>query len=449
MSNFLLKLKKIDYRTIKIIATAACNYAGKLGQGIVVLLTLPIAKEILDPELFGLWMMASALLGFMSFADFGIGNSILNSTTKAKSTNNQSLLLQTVTAGYFITSAIAIVLITLWAIWLGTSNNPTVIVGALSPHNKQEATRALTSFVIIMAVNIPASLIQRIQLGMQHGYLNGINQIAGSILTLFLAPFFLKSGGNLTSLILSTIGVQCITNIANTIFWAKCNKFSPLPNPSTGYKGKIIALLKSGSVFFLLQMAAAFAFQSDSIVITQTLGQRIYGDFAVVQKLFLIISMILNAAIIGMWPAFGDALETNNIAWAKTALKRGMFFAAIASILGTLILCISTPLIFRHWLKSTHYPSISLLLVLSTWTIIDAISNVCAAFMNGANILKPQLAIAISMALISFLTKWALTPLLGPGGAVLSTIISYCLISVPGQIIIFRKKFSDKEKNHE
>ena len=39
---------------------------------------IPMTRAALPPELFGVWMMLSSLLGFFVFTDLGIGNAVLN-----------------------------------------------------------------------------------------------------------------------------------------------------------------------------------------------------------------------------------------------------------------------------------------------------------------------------------------------------------------------------------
>jgi O-antigen/teichoic acid export membrane protein len=149
--------------------------------------------------------------------------------------------------------------------------------------------------------------------------------------------------------------------------------------------------------------------------------------------------------MLGLWPAFGDALENKQKAWAINTLKHGMAMAATTSLVGVVILSISMPWILEHWMKSSVQPIWELILVLSIWTVIDSVANVSAAFMNGANILRPQLIIAVGMASAAFAAKWLLTPLLGAAGAVLGTIIAYSFISLPGQIYILRRALNTKE----
>lgn len=439
-------LNKTDARTKRVFVVASANYLGRFGQAIAVLVTLPLARQSLNPELFGVWMMLSALLGFMAFADLGIGNGILNQATKAKATGDQQMLRQTLVTGYAITASVGVLLLISWFAWTQYSIEPTALAGEISTENRAEVLKALSIFALILAINIPASLILRVQLGVQQGYLNGFNQLAYALLTVTLVPLTLYWGGGVAELVLATLGVQAMVNTLNSALWLHKNDMFHGHNWIQSLDTKTASLLlRMGSMFFLLQLAVAFAFQSDAIVITQVLGQSAYGDFAVIQKLFLFISMLLSAAMLGLWPAFGDALARNQKVWAKKALKRGMVMSAVVTLLGVSALAAAMPWILKYWMKSSVQPMWGLILVLAVWTVIDGVANVAAAFMNGANIIRAQVVLAMLMALTAFGGKWVLTPSLGATGAILSTILAYCLISVPTQVYIIKKFFNSKD----
>lgn len=444
--RFRAVLLKTDARTKRVIAVACASYLGRFGQGITVLVNLPLARESLNSELFGVWMMLSALLGFMAFADLGIGNGVLNQATKAKATGDRQLLKRTLAAGYAITGTVGCLLFLAWIVWTKVSVEPTALAGSISADNRPEVLKALSFFAIILAVNIPASLILRVQLGAQQGYLNGLNQLAYALLTMTLVPLTLHFGGSVSELVLATLGVQALVNTLNSVIWLQRHGMFGGNDWMRSLDAQTAkSLLQTGSMFFLLQLAAAFAFQADAIVITQTLGQSAYGDFAVIQKLFLFISMLLSAAMLGLWPAFGDAIASDQKAWAKNALKRGMLTAAVVTTLSVSALAAGMPWILQYWMKSSVQPVWGLILLLAVWTVIDGVANVAAAFMNGANMLRPQLLMAVGMASTAFAAKWLLTPILGATGAVLATILAYCLISVPGQIYVLKRTFNTKE----
>ncbi len=442
------RLATMDVRLVRVVATAGASYLGRFGMGIAVLVTLPMARRTLDPELFGVWMMLSALLGFMAFADLGIGNGVLNKTTQAKASGDTVALRRVILSGYAATGLVGAAVYLLWLAFTQLSTTPTIVAGAIQDVNRAEVLRALHIFAAALAINIPACLIQRVQLGMQQGYWNGIAQLANAVGVLIAVPLTLQHGAGLSGLVMATLGVQALVNIANTAIWLSR---SGLLGRQGGEGGSALhaatmgALLRTGSLFFILQMAAAFAFQSDSIVITQTLGQHAYGDFAVVQRLFLFISMIISAAMVGLWPAFGDAIASNNTAWAVRVLQRTMIVAALVALAGTVLLSVAMPWLMAHWLHVSWTPHWGLLAVLSAWTIVDAISAATAAYMNGANILRLQVIFALVMAATAFGIKWILTPRYGATGSVLATLIAYSVVSIPGQIYVFRRIFKSKD----
>lgn len=439
-------MHEMDARLLRVVVTAGASYFGRFGAGLAVLVTLPMARRALDPELFGVWMMLSALFGFMAFADLGVGNGVLNNITQARASRDDIQLRRTLLAGYACTGSVGVALALGWLAWAHCSSDPTVLAGAINPAHRGEVLAALSAFALVLAVNIPASLVQRVQLGMQEGYWNGIAQFIGAMATMVAVPLTLRHGGGVDMLVFATVGVQAAVNVANTVIWLGRRQLLGVRCwRGTLHAPTLVKLLSSGVLFFLLQASAAFAFQSDAIVISQTLGQAAYGNFAVVQKLFLFVSMLLTAAMVGLWPAFGDAIASGNMTWVRKVLRRGILAAGGAALLASSALALAMPWILSHWMHTLLQPVWTLLLALATLTVMDAMANVLGAFMNGANILRAQLFFAVTMASTAFGAKWLLTPLLGATGAVLSTILAYCLISVPGQIFIFRKAFRSKE----
>jgi len=430
----------LDDRSFRLLLTAGASYLGRFGAGVAVLVTIPMARAALAPELFGVWMMLSSLLGFFAFADLGVGNGVLNRVTLAKAHGDRELLRRVIAAGYFTTIMVGAILLVAWFAWLKASGDPTVLAGHLQDDLKPQVAAALTTFVVLLALNISLSLIQKIELGAQDGHWVGFAQFAGSIGTVIAVPSVLHFGGGLTALVLSTLGMQVLVNLGNTLVWIARVPLLRGASPARMVERDMVAsLLRSGSMFFILQLAAAFAFQSDSIVITQTLGQRAYGDFAVIQKLFLFVSMILNAALMGLWPAFGDAMARGDMAWARRALFRGLALAGTFALLAVAVMIASMGWITSHWLKSKAPVDLTLLVALGAWTVTDAMASVGGAFMNGANVLRAQVLFALTMAGLSFAGKLWMTPHLGAPGAVLATLVAYGLISVPGQIFIFRR----------
>jgi O-antigen/teichoic acid export membrane protein len=443
ISRLLPKRFAADSRLLRVLTTAGASYMGKFGAGIVVLATVPMARATLDAEVFGVWMMLTALLGFFTFADLGIGNGVLNAVTRARATGDPVALSRALGSGYVCTLASGLLLLLLWGAWLALSASPVSLAGRISAANVAEIQAALDTFAILIAVNISAALVQKAQLGSQQGHWLGVTQFASSLAALVAVPLILHEKGPLYALILGTLGTQTLGNLVSTALWLRRNRIFEGARLRDIVDGPTLrGQLHVGGQFFALQLAVAFAFQSDAIVITQRLGQAIYGDFAVMQRLFLFVSMLLNSALIGLWPAFGDAMARKDTEWAKRVLARRLIFAGSFASLASVTLMLASGWITSHWLKTSFAPPVSLCVVLGVWTIIDAMGSVAGTFMNGANLVRIQVVVALIMASAAFALKWSLVPILGPTGSVLATILAYCAISVPGQFFVFRNVFA-------
>jgi O-antigen/teichoic acid export membrane protein len=440
-----LRGRTLDERSSLLLLTAGASYLGRFGSGIVLLVTIPMTRSALPPELFGVWMMLSSLVGFFAFADLGVGNGVLNRVTAAIAIGDRAGLRRTIIAGYACTFAVGVLLLLGWAAWVGVSDHPARIAGVLSPAFEHDVVRAFTAFTVLLAINISASLVQKIQLGAQAGHWIGIAQFVAAAGTLAGVTATVHLGGGLTALVFASLGVQVAVNLASTLLWIASRRMLARSVENDGFDIPAVrALLRTGSLFLALQLAVAFAFQSDVIVITQTLGASAYGDFAVVQKLFLFVTMILAAGLSGLWPAFGDAIARRDMAWARRTLARSLMITATFAVLSVLALILSMGWITRHWLHLNVPPPLALCLVLGAWTVLDALGSVCGAFLNGANVLRAQLIFAVCMASLAFAGKWWLTPVLGSPGAVLATLLSYLAITVPGTLFIFRRMFAPR-----
>ena len=313
------RFANFDERTHRVLRTSAALYVGRFGAAVSLLVTIPMAKHALNPELFGVWMMLSALLSFSVFVDLGVGNAVLNSITAARAIGDSAQVQRVLVGGYVCTASVGLVVLGAWVLWCQIAASPTSVAGNIAPENRETVLTAMHVFITLLAINVSASLIQKIQLGAQQGHWIGASQLATALLMLVAVPTALRLGGGLPMLVLSSLGAIVIVNIASTVLWSLYSSFNGVLRWSHCDIETIRLLLALGSPFLVLQLAAAFAFQSDSIVISQLLGPAEYGDFATLQRLFALSSIVISAALLGLWPAFGDALARGEIAWAKIA----------------------------------------------------------------------------------------------------------------------------------
>lgn len=444
---------RLDGRSRRVLTIAATSYVGRLGSALAVLITIPIARATLPPDLFGVWMMLSGLVGFFAFADLGVGNGVLNRVTATYVAGDQVEQRRVMRAGYACTGAVGLLVLAVWLGWVVLAPVPTAAVGDIAVEHRSEVLLALHVFVVLLAINISASLIQKQQLGVQCGHWVGYAQLGAATGMLIGVPAALALGGGLPALVMGSLGMQVAANLVSAWLWRRRHAKTSVSGFTTplrqGPEWRVIAsLLRTGSLFLVLQLAAAFAFQSDAIVIVHELGQAAYGDFAVVQRVFLAASSILLAGLAGLWPAIGEALASGDAAWVRRSLHRTYAFVFAAMGTTCLVLAVLMPHIVLLWVGMRTPPPTALLAVLAAWTIMEAMGNVSGVFLNAAGLLRAQILLAVLMSTAAFLGKWYLVGKLGAWGAVLATLVAYSLLSIPMQFHLVRRHLRKNELIH-
>jgi O-antigen/teichoic acid export membrane protein len=443
---------RIDARTRHAAAAGAFGVLGRLGGALVVLVYAPMAREALGLERFGVWMMLTAWTTLFAFADLGVGNAALNRVTAALAADGDAArrrqqLGATVDAAVACTIGLGLLLLVLAAAWAWLVPVPSIVAGPITPGNRAEVDTALALFAVIFALSLPAALGQKLQLGAQDGHWAGWTQLVASVLSLAALPLVLQRGGGLPELVLATQGVSLLVQATSALWWLR-RRGLPLPRPLRAWRTPALlkGLLVEGTAFFGLQLAAAAAFQSDALIVTQRLGAEVYGDYAVVQRIYLLVGAGVVTALAGLWPAFGDAWLRRDIAWVRRTLWRAVLAAGLSTLAAVLLLQLLLPGWAVNPLGALAPPAPLLLALLGAWTVVEALGAVCAALMNGANLIRIQVVLALVMAMLAVAGKWWTTPLLGPAGAVLSTLLAYLLISVPGQVFLIRRLLATPAK---
>ena len=69
----------------------------------------------LGNERFGLWMAISSVLAMANFADFGIGNGVLNTVADAFGKNDFDRIRAAISSGFAVLSAVGLLLLALFA----------------------------------------------------------------------------------------------------------------------------------------------------------------------------------------------------------------------------------------------------------------------------------------------------------------------------------------------
>jgi O-antigen/teichoic acid export membrane protein len=428
--------------------TAVASGAAKGMAVLTALITVPLTVGYLGMERYGLWMTISSVIAMLAFADLGLGNGLMNVLSEANGRDDREA------ARHYVSSALFLLVLVALMLAVGfTAAYPRVpwrkVFNVSSPQAVTEAGPALAVFVACFVINIPLGVIQRVQLGYQEGFANGLWNGLGSLLELasVLLAVHLKAG--LPWLVLAMAGAPVVANGANGVVLFGFQRRWLLPGwhyASLQAARKVFSL---GILFFVLQVAAALVFASDNIVAAQIMGPASVAQYSVPMKLFNVAPFVLMMFMIPLWPAYGEAIARGDLQWVKKTLARSVQTAFLVVAPVSAVLVLFGRQVIHLWVGPQIHPSFLLLLGLGIWMVLSTVGNSIAVFWNGANVVLFQVIFAILIGASALVGKILLARWMGIPGIIWGTVLAYIVFAPLPTIIYLPRVFRRLQQGSE
>lgn len=355
-------------------------------------ISVPFVLTALGTERFGVWATLCAFTAFSGFLDFGFGNGAMNMIASARGRNAlHELPLIFSAAARALTSTTACLFLALLPVWWLV---PWHRLLHLPPAFAAECRIAVGCVIASTLVAVPLGLSTRMQLGLGRGERAYRWQALANLITLGTVIGLARLHASLPLLTAAAVAGPLLGPLVNTL---------QLRRESHGFRTHIDGthsqiikqLRRSGFQFFILQISAVLAFSTDLPLITGVLGPEQAAPFAIVQRLFSIIPMGLALLWVPLWPLYRNALAAGDAAWAVRTFRLSLLAATgTALVLGSVLAFGFEPL-SRIWIGHAVPASLLLLLGFALWCVLDAAGGAIATLLNAAEVLRPQLVIAV------------------------------------------------------
>lgn len=431
-----------DERKRRIALTALASMLAKFISVSTALITVPLTLNYLGAERYGMWLILSSLSAMFTFADMGIGNGILNQVTIYNGRDDVDGIHDVVSSGFVILTLIPAGLLAIFAAayahvgWYHLFN----VHSALA---RSESGPAMAAFVLSFALAMPLSIVQKVQIGLQMGFMSSLWQCLSSILGLICVLIAIAFKASIFWLVLGFMGGPLIMALCNSVWFFGYHSRQIAPRLSRVGKLASSQICRIGGNFFLLQIVAAATYTTDAIILAQVVGASVVAQYSVPEKLFSIIAMVLLMLMSPLWPAYGEAVARGDHAWAKATLKKSLLFSLVFSAVGSTLLIVFAPFIFRIWVHGKLQPPLLLMIGLGIWKVIEGQGNALAMFFNGTNQLRFLFVISIFTAVTALILKIALAKLFGVSGTVWGTIIAFGIFMLIPSYLRARWYFRD------
>jgi len=431
-------------RLRKVVLSAGSSALARVISMSTGLITVPLTLGYLGVERYGLWMTISSLASFVTFADFGIGNGLINALGHAHGKDDMKSAQGHISSAFFSLTGIALFLGALFALiysfipWARVFNVKAAAAVA-------ESGPAFAVFVACSLLSIPTGIIQKIHVGYQETYTNNIWMIFGNLLALAMLLLFIKGQFSLPLLVLAFTGAPLLANFLNGTVLFGLTRRNLFPRVRHISRQSSKDLLNTGLYFFVIQACFVVTFTTDNIVIAQVLGAKAVAEYAVPYKLFSIGPMLLGMMIVPLWPAYSEAIARGDIPWVRSTLRNSSWLALGCILPFSIMLTVFGPLIVKVWVSGAVNSPMLLLASMALQTIATTVALPLAMFLNGAGILKLQLWLGVVQAAFGIIAKIMLAKTIGVAGVPLATGLAQMLFWILPVMALLPRFFREIE----
>ncbi len=423
----------------RILLSAGATTLSKVLGLLVTIVSIPLVLNSVGAERFGIWSTLASMVITLQFIDLGIGNGLINAVSEAHGRGDRAAIRRYFSSAVLALSGAALLLLLLAPVaatqvdWAGLFKLTDTLA-------QQEVAASVATVMVCIALAMPLALLQRVQIGLQQGFVASLWQCASNLISLVGLVLATKLQLGLPWLVAALLGAPVLAALLNSIVFLL--RAAPDLRPARRFvtAPAVKELLATGSAFFVLQLAVAGVLYSDSIIIAYQLGASAVAEYAVPERLFSIVSALLATVLGPLWPAYREAIFRGDLPWVRRTLCRSLNLAIGLSLAASLVLVLAGPSLMWHWVGAAVPANLALLWMLGLWKILESTGLALAMFLNGAGIVRLQVLTALIMLAATVLIKPWMVGELGIVGAPMSTALIYFLVTLVPLAFVIRRE---------
>jgi len=438
-SHFEMKASRTFSRLKLALLHSSANVISSLLGFANVLLAVSLTIDYLGAERFGVWMTVASISSMLTFLDFGVGNGLVSQVAKSRASTDPQKLALTTSRGLFILTGIGIVVG--GALFVLNNVFPVASVMKIdSTLARQDAEQLFAVFIVLFSINIPLNGIFKILLGLQLGWIVHITRSASALLSMLLLYILSEREAPPTQLLMATYGVTVFSACAMIPMLYRLGLLTWRANARwSEAKSEYRSLLNIGGLFLTLQIGIMIGWGSDGFIISALNSAATVAQFAIMQRLFQVVSMPLSIMNNPLWGAYADAHARGDTVFIRKTLKLSLLGTIVISIALSASLYLTTDWILDIWIDDHVTVSSQLVLAFAVWKVLQSVGHAFSMALNGMHIVEIQVYSVVLLCVLAIPLKLYLIPRFGATGAMWSTVLAYSLSTVLFYIIIFRK----------
>jgi O-antigen/teichoic acid export membrane protein len=414
-------------RLILLFINGISSFGSKAVTMLVSIISLPLTIHYLGNERFGMMETMVSLITIMNFADFGLGFGLQNRVAELNVSQDETKLQRAISSVFCIlllTSTLIILLfcgVYKYISWSALFNLKSSLA-------IEEVKNAVLVFFTCFVIQIPFSVVQKVQVGFQEGYKTELWKSFGNIFGLLFLLISIKLSLGVPYIILSIYGSNTLFLIISFFYEFLMRRKYLFPYPLRFDKIIFSTLYKDGGVFFFLQLAYIMLISSDRVIIAHYLGASIVSIYSVGFRLAMVFSTPIDAFASPLLPAFNDALSKNDTLWIKQVLIKGLKYISSISIALALCLVVFGNIILQFWVGKDIHLSLSFLLTLGAYIVFSNFNSLISYIMLTPQFIRLILPVYLFSAILGIILKVLFVEKLGLISVIWATILPLTMI---------------------
>lgn len=360
---------------------------------------IPLTIDYIKPDVYGVWLTLSSLVGWVAMFDIGIANGLKNKLSESLANKDIGKAKIYVSTTYVIIGTIACTLIGLYFILYGLFDWQAIFNSRFIPESELENVVTIVSLFFLLKfitdiVNVVAASFQMVSVSSILLFISNLG------LTISVWILTKTTDGNLILLALCLSGIPFLISLVSNIYLFR-SRFKLVKPSFTSvdlkYSKSIISL---GSQFFILQIIGLIIFQTDNILIAQFFSPAEVTNFNIAYKYYSIVAILFTILLTPYWTAFTEAYHGKDFNWIKLSIKKLRLYWGL-SILVLAIMLIAANFMIKLWIGDAVQISFSLSLSICAYIAVSNWNAIFANFSNGVGKLRIQIMYAIIMGIVN------------------------------------------------
>jgi O-antigen/teichoic acid export membrane protein len=427
-------------RYSRIVKAVSSGAAARLLSAGITLASLPLAVRYLGAERYGVWATITTTVVWINLLDLGIANTLTNSISRAYALDDKASAARYFTNALLITGSIAAIAGGAFAI-VCSHVNWMKLFNVSANVQADEVRSTVVVAAALMLLGLPCNFAGKLLAGYQELHRNNYAVCAGAAVSVIGLVWGIALRVSMPMLFVMSVGCLTFASLVNLIYVVTGRKPWLLPRPALIDRSTSRELLRSGSSFFFIQVAAVVVFSSDNIVVSHYLGAAEVTPYSVTWRLVGLAAVLQSLIFPALWPAYAEAYARRDYGWIRRTFSMTMKGTVALNLCCVGGLIMFGRMLIRAWAGAAAVPTFSLLLAMGVWALISGFMSVESCLLAALNRTREQALLSITAAVVNITLSIALVRHVGSVGVIGGTILSYLLVLVIPQSLIVRSLF--------